>query len=92
MERLGAGELLVNSLDRDGTKKGFDIDLLNKICDAVNIPVIASSGAGSAEDFVKVFNDTNVDAALAASIFHNGNISIHDLKEVLQENNLQVRL
>ena len=92
MEKLGAGELLVNSLDRDGTKKGFDIDLLNKICEVVNIPVIASSGAGSVEDFMKVFNETNVDAALAASIFHNGNISIHDLKEVLQENNLQVRL
>lgn len=92
MEKLGAGELLVNSLDRDGTKKGFDIDLLNSMCDAVNIPVIASSGAGSARDFVKVFNETNVDAALAASIFHKGNISVRDLKKVLQENNLQIRL
>src|SRR3989338_2424456 len=92
MEKLGAGELLVNSLDRDGTKKGFDINLLNRICEVVNIPVIASSGAGSMEDFVKVFNETNVDAALAASIFHKSNISIRELKKVLQENNLKIRL
>jgi len=92
MEKLGAGELLVNSLNRDGTKKGFDIDLLNRICEVVNIPVIASSGAGSVKDFVKVFNETNVDAALAASIFHKGNISIRELKKILQENNLKVRL
>lgn len=92
MEKLGAGELLINSLDRDGTRKGFDIDLLNSICDVVNIPVIASSGAGSVEDFVKVFNATNVDAALAASIFHNSNVSIIDLKKMLQQNDIKVRL
>lgn len=92
MEKLGAGELLVNSLDRDGAKKGFDIDLLNSICGAVNIPVIASSGAGSAEDFVKVFNGTNVDAALAASIFHNENISIRRLKKTLRGNGIEIRL
>ncbi len=92
MEELGAGELLVNSLDRDGTKEGFDIELLNAICNCVNIPVIASSGAGSAQDFVEVFNKTNVDAGLAASIFHNGTVPIPELKKVLKENNISVRL
>ena len=92
MEKLGAGELLVNSLDRDGTKKGFDIELLNRICEVVNIPVIASSGAGAVEDFIKVFNETNVDATLAVSIFHKGDISVRGLKKVLQKNNLQIRL
>jgi len=91
MGELGAGELLVNSLDRDGTKAGFDLELLNAICNAVNIPVIASSGAGSAEDFVEVFQKTNVDAGLAASIFHNGTVAISDLKKVLKENNIPVR-
>ena len=91
MEKLGAGELLVNSLDRDGTKEGFDIELLNSICSSVNIPVIASSGAGKAQDFVDVFNMTNVDAGLAASIFHNGSILIKDLKETLVKNDINVR-
>jgi cyclase len=92
MERLGAGELLVNSLDRDGTKKGFDIDLLNRICEAVKIPVIASSGAGSSGDFIQVFKETNVDAGLAASIFHNGEVPISDLKRALRDNNVRVRI
>ena len=91
MEKLGAGELLVNSLDRDGTKEGFDIELLNKIKEVVAIPVIASSGAGSMEDFIEVFRKTNVDAALAASIFHSGNVSIQKLKNYLSEQDISIR-
>lgn len=92
MEKLGAGELLVNSLDRDGTKKGFDLKLLKSIADSVNIPVIASSGAGSMQDFLKVFQKTGVDAALGASIFHYGEINISELKKFLSNNNLPIRL
>ncbi len=92
MEQLGAGELLVNSLDRDGTKKGFDLELLRSITDSVNIPVIASSGAGSEHDFLDVFQKTGVDAALAASIFHEQEIDIGKLKKFLFDNNITVRL
>jgi cyclase len=92
MEKFGAGELLVNSLDRDGTKKGFDLKLLKSIADSVNIPVIASSGAGSMEDFLEVFQKSGVDAALGASIFHYGEINIPDLKKFLSNNNLPIRL
>ena len=80
MEDLGVGELLVNSLDRDGTKKGFDISLLDKISSSVNIPVIASSGAGSIDDFVDVFKRTGVTAALGASVFHNGEFTVDEVK------------
>lgn len=92
MEKLGAGELLVNSLDRDGTKKGFDLELLKSITDNVNMPVIASSGAGSMQDFLEVFQKTDVDAALGASIFHYGEINISELKKFLSINNLTIRL
>ena len=92
MEQLGAGELLENSLDRDGTKKGFDLDLLRSISDSVNIPVIASSGAGSVQDFLAVFQKTNVDAALGASIFHYQEVSIMELKKFLFKNNLPIRI
>lgn len=92
MERLGAGELLVNSLDRDGTKRGFDIGLLREIRRAVNIPVIASSGAGSITDFVEVFAKANVDAALGASVFHDDQIQIKELKTVLASNGVPMRL
>lgn len=92
MEELGAGEFLVNSLDRDGTKKGFDLELLKSITDNVNIPVIASSGAGSMQDFLEVFQKTSVDAALAASIFHYREINIMELKNFLSSNNLPIRL
>mgnify|MGYP001604998517 CR=1 FL=1 len=92
MEKLGAGELLVNSLDRDGTKKGFDLELLKSIADSVNIPVIASSGAGSMQDFLEVFQKTGVDAALGASIFHYGEINTSELKKFLSNNNLPIRL
>ncbi len=92
MENLGAGELLVNSLDRDGMKNGYDIDLLREISDAVNIPVIASSGAGSYEDFWEAFIYGKADAALAASLFHYGEINISELKQYLDSKNITVRL
>lgn len=91
MENLGAGELLVNSLDRDGTKKGYDLELLQKISDAVNIPVIASSGAGKKEDFLKAFQQTNIDAALAASLFHYKELGIKELKKYLENNLINIR-
>jgi len=91
MEELGAGELLVNSLDRDGMKNGYDISLLRAIANAVNIPVIASSGAGFKEDFLEVFTKTNVDAALAASLFHFGELEIPELKQYLLKNNITIR-
>lgn len=91
MERAGAGELLVNSLDRDGMNNGFDIELLRLITERVNIPVIASSGGGSPEDFVDVFEQTNVDAALGASIFHYQNLAPSKLKNYLARAGVEVR-
>lgn len=91
-EERGAGEILLTSMDHDGTKAGFDNDLLKKINDRINIPLIASGGAGSIQDFVDLFKLTNVDAALAASVFHYGEILIPDLKSVLRENNIEIRL
>ncbi|MFH1565113.1 MAG: imidazole glycerol phosphate synthase subunit HisF [bacterium] len=92
MESLGAGELLVNSLDRDGVRGGYDIELLDTITNATNIPVIASSGAGKMEDFLEVFQKTDVDAALAASLFHTNEIDISKLKKYLKNNNIKIRL
>lgn len=91
MAKYGAGELLVNSLDRDGTRKGYDIALLRTIAENVNIPIIASSGAGSRKDFLKAFTEGKCDAALGASLFHFGEISIPDLKNYLRKNNIQIR-
>lgn len=91
-ESRGAGEILLTSMDHDGTKAGFDIGLLKTVNDAVKIPVIASGGAGSVEHFVDVFEKTNVDAALAASVFHYGEILIPDLKGILQDKGIEVRL
>jgi len=89
----GAGEVVVNSIDTDGVKKGFDIEMLKAVCDVVNVPVIASGGAGCAEDFVTLFNEIpDIDAGLAASIFHFGEVKISDLKELLNKNNITVRL
>lgn len=89
----GAGEVVVNSIDTDGVKKGFDLDLLTAVCEAVNVPVIASGGAGCAEDFVTLFQEIpDIDAGLAASIFHFGEVSISDLKQLLHKNNIHVRL
>ena len=89
----GAGEVVVNSIDTDGVKKGFDIEMLKAVCEAVNVPVIASGGAGRAEDFVTLFNEIpDIDAGLAASIFHFGEVKISDLKQLLNKNNINVRL
>ncbi len=92
-QERGAGELVINSIDTDGVKGGFDTELLKAICDVVSIPVIASGGAGCIDDFVKLFNECpGVDAGLAASIFHFGQVKISDLKKTLDENNIVVRL
>lgn len=90
---LGAGEVVVNSIDTDGVKQGFDIEMLQAVCDAVNVPVIASGGAGSQKDFVDLFKEVpDIDAGLAASVFHFGEIRIPDLKKTLSENDIIVRL
>ncbi|MBO0470805.1 imidazole glycerol phosphate synthase subunit HisF [Enterococcus sp. DIV0242_7C1] len=88
---LGAGEILLTSMDADGTKKGYDLALNQVICAAVNVPVIASGGCGDAEDIVEVFKETTVSAALAASIFHYGEVKIPILKETLRDNGVEVR-
>ncbi|MGV8878286.1 MAG: imidazole glycerol phosphate synthase subunit HisF [Sphingobacteriaceae bacterium] len=88
----GAGEILLTSMDHDGTKGGFDCGLLKTINDLVSIPVIASGGAGNQQHFVDVFKQTGVDAALAASVFHYGEILIPELKATLKKNNIEVRL
>lgn len=89
----GAGEIVVNSIDTDGVKKGFDIEMLNAVTEAVNVPVIASGGAGSIHDFVKLFNDVpDISAGLAASIFHFGEVEISELKKVLKEEGISVRV
>lgn len=90
-ESRGAGEILLTSMDHDGTKAGFDNRFLKEANKAVNIPVIASGGAGNVQHFVDVFEQSNVDAALAASVFHYGEILIPDLKRVLRQNNIEVR-
>lgn len=88
----GAGEIVLNSIDTDGVKRGFDLEMLDAVCNAVNVPVIASGGAGSKEDFVTLFNAIpKVDAGLAASIFHFGEVEIKDLKNTLYENGINVR-
>jgi len=90
---LGAGEVVVNSIDTDGVKKGFDLELLEKVLDAVNVPVIASGGAGSAEDFVTLFKELpTIDAGLAASVFHFGEVTIPALKAELNDKGINVRL
>ena len=90
---LGAGEVVVNSIDTDGVKQGFDIEMLQAVCDAVNVPVIASGGAGSKQHFTDLFKAIpTIDAALAASVFHFGQIQIPDLKQELKNNDIIVRL
>lgn len=88
----GAGEVVVNSIDTDGVKGGFDIEMLRAVCDAVSVPVIASGGAGSIAHFTELFKAIpDIDAGLAASIFHFGEVSIKDLKNELKKNNIIVR-
>lgn len=91
VERLGAGEILLNSVDRDGSGKGFDLDLIKLVRDAVSIPVVASSGAGSPKDFEEVFEKTGVEAALAAGIFHRGEVGIDEVKDELKRDGIPVR-
>ncbi|WP_354355496.1 imidazole glycerol phosphate synthase subunit HisF [Pedobacter sp. UYP30] len=90
-EDLGAGEILLTSMDHDGTKNGFDCGLLATINKSISIPIIASGGAGNMQHFIDVFKDANVDAALAASVFHYGEILIPDLKRELRKNGIPVR-
>ena len=90
---MGAGEVVVNSIDTDGVKGGFDIELLQAVCNAVNVPVIASGGAGSMAHFVELFKTIpDIDAGLAASVFHFGQIAIPDLKQELRRNDIIVRV
>ncbi|NYT00615.1 MAG: imidazole glycerol phosphate synthase cyclase subunit, partial [Methanocellales archaeon] len=92
VEERGAGEILLTSMDRDGTKDGFDIELTKAVCDRVNIPVIASGGCGEPEHMKEVFESTDVSAALAASIFHYKEYTIREVKQYLKENRIPVRL
>ncbi len=90
---MGAGEVVVNSIDTDGAKNGFDIPLLARVLETVNVPVIASGGAGKAEDFINLFKELpDIDAGLAASVFHFGEIAIPDLKKILNDNDILVRM
>ncbi|EDO34303.1 predicted protein [Nematostella vectensis] len=91
-EELGAGEILLNNIDRDGTNHGYDLDLVKMVKGAVSIPVIASSGAGHVSDFVDLFRETNADGAMAGAIFHRGEVDITDVKEHLRNEGFTVRL
>ena len=88
----GAGELVINSIDTDGVKNGFDLELLDAVAARVSVPIIASGGAGKKEDFVELFRHKGMDAGLAASIFHTKQVEINDLKRYLQENGVEMRL
>ncbi|MGI5978558.1 MAG: imidazole glycerol phosphate synthase subunit HisF [Oscillospiraceae bacterium] len=89
----GAGEIVLNSIDTDGVKQGFDLEMLNAVCEVVSVPVIASGGAGCVDDFVKLFKTLpQVDAGLAASIFHFGEVRISELKAALRDNGIPVRI
>lgn len=90
--KLGAGEILLTSMDRDGTKSGYDLELIRKMSETVNVPVIASGGAGNMQDFYNVFTQGKADAALAASLFHFGDLKINDLKKYLLNRQLSIRL
>ena len=88
---LGAGEILLTSMDADGTKNGFDIELTKKVSEITSVPIIASGGCGSLKDFKEVFKEGKADAALAASLFHYGELTIKEVKEYLKENKVAVR-
>ena len=91
-ERLGAGEILLTSMDKDGTKTGYDLEMLNDVCTAVNIPVVASGGCGKISDIVEVFQNTRSDAALVASLFHYGEATVDEVKDELIKNNIPARI
>lgn len=91
-EQMGAGELLVTSMDFDGTKKGFDIEVLQLLRPSVHLPIVASGGAGCAEDFIQLFQQVDVDAGLAASIFHFGEVDVKDLKATLSQAGICIRM
>ena len=88
----GAGELVINSIDTDGVKNGFDLELLDAVAARVSVPIIASGGAGKKEDFAELFKHKGMDAGLAASIFHTKQVEIADLKRYLRENGVEMRL
>lgn len=90
-QQRGAGEILLTSMDKDGTQSGYDIEMLQAVCAATSIPVIASGGCGSVDDIIDVFKKTDCDAALVASLFHYGVSTISEVKERLKENNIPVR-
>jgi len=92
VEELGAGEILLTSMDADGTKQGFDVEILNEIGKVISIPIIASGGCGTLEHFSEVFQQTNADAALAASLFHYGELTVGEVKEHLQKKGIAVRM
>ena len=91
LEERGAGEILLTSMDADGTKAGYDLEMTKAVCDAVNIPVIASGGAGSIDDFAEVFEETGCDAALAASLFHYGELTIDEVKDAMRARGIAAR-
>ena len=91
LEQRGAGEILLTSMDADGTKAGYDLAMTKAVCDLVNIPVIASGGAGSVDDFADVFAATGCDAALAASLFHYGELTIDEVKTVMRDRGIPAR-
>ncbi|HCB99909.1 MAG TPA: imidazole glycerol phosphate synthase subunit HisF, partial [Ruminococcaceae bacterium] len=92
IEKLGCGEILLTSMDADGTKNGFDLELTQAICQRVHVPVIASGGAGKLEHFSDVFEKTGADAALAASLFHYGELTIQEVKMHLQKHHISARI
>ncbi len=89
---LGAGEILLTSMDKDGTKSGFDVEMLNAVAGVVTVPIIASGGAGSSQDILEVFEKTPATGALAASIFHYGEVSISDTKRAMRQRGIEVRV
>lgn len=89
---LGAGEILLTSMDKDGTKSGFDIEMLNAVANVVTVPIIASGGAGNSQHILEVFEQTPATAALAASIFHYGEVSIADTKQAMRQSGIEVRV
>ncbi len=92
-QSMGAGEIVLNSIDTDGVKNGFDLEMLGAVCEIATVPIIASGGAGNIDHFTELFNALpKVDAGLAASIFHFGEVDIHDLKKTLDSNGIIVRL